>query len=310
VDYTRFSSFLAAAVWSTIVTMSSPALGTDPERVEWSQDWPRVRLVEGLDIIAVTVASYTISANLKPPVRPNWTRPILFDQWARHEFRGRTRRTQKTARDVGDNLYKVVVFGPYIVDVYVVALGVHQSADVAIQMLLINLQSLGIAGVASLGTERWVGRQRPYARDCGPDGVVRSKSGQPLANSCEGRADNQSFSSGHAAATATMAGLTCVHHQHLPLYGGGVADLAPCVLMTAASLYTGMSRLISDRHWASDVVVGWGVGALSGYVLPSLLHYGFGSQRAIGETRVAGMWMVPVPAAYPGGAGLGMVGVF
>jgi hypothetical protein len=304
------SRLLGAALCSVVATITPGAQATDPDRVEWSKDWPRVHLVEGLNIIALTAASYAINAHWKPPVHSNWTRPIWFDSWARDEFRGQTRRGQQTARDVGDYLYKGAVLAPYIVDVYVVALGVHESSDVAIQMLLMNLQSLGITGVASLAAERGMGRSRPYVRDCGPDGVVRGESGQPLMNQCVGRNDNQSFWSGHAAATATMAGLTCAHHQHLPLYGGGIADLAPCLLMTGVSVTVGMSRLVSDRHWASDVLVGWGVGGLSGYVLPSLLHYGFGGRGPVGETRVAGMWMVPVPAAYPDGAGLGVVGVF
>jgi membrane-associated phospholipid phosphatase len=309
---TPFANVLVttAALCLAVTTFTSVARATDPERVEWSQDWPRVRLVEGLNIIALTVASYEIDDTLQSPRHPNWTRPILFDEWARHAFRAQTRPAQATARDVGDYLYKGGVLAPYIVDVYLVALGVHQNFDVAIQMALINLQSLGIAGVVSLGTERWVGRQRPYARDCGPDSVARNASGQPLLNRCGSRYDNQSFYSGHAAAVATMAGLTCAHHQHLPLYGGGVADLAPCVLMTAVATYTGMNRVIADKHWASDVVVGWSVGALSGYVLPSLLHYGFKSGRPVAEAKVAGMRMVPVPEAYAGGAGVGIVGVF
>ncbi len=301
---------VAAGVWSILATITPRAQATDPDRVEWSPDWPRVHLVEGLDIVALTVASYEINAHWKPPVHSNWTRPILFDSWAREEFRGQTRREQQTARDVGDYLYKGAVLAPYIVDAYVVALGVHQSADVAIEMVLMNLQSLGITGVTSLAAERGIGRARPYVRDCGPDGAARSESGRLLMNHCVGRNDNQSFWSGHAAATATMAGLTCVHHQHLPLYGGGVADLVPCLLMSGISIGVGMTRLVSDRHWASDVLVGWSVGALSGYVLPSLLHYGFRSRGPVGETRVAGMRLVPVPEAFPDGAGLGVAGVF
>jgi hypothetical protein len=83
VDCTRVSRFLAAAVWSIAASITPRAFGADPERVEWSQDWPRVRLVEGLDIIALTVASYELNARWQPPVHSNWTRPILFDAWAR-----------------------------------------------------------------------------------------------------------------------------------------------------------------------------------------------------------------------------------
>jgi hypothetical protein len=69
-------------------------------------------------------------------------------------------------------------------------------------------------------------------------------------------------------------------------------------------------RIVYDEHWASDVLVGATVGTLSGYVLPSLLHYGFGGGRAVGELRSGSFWMVPSIVGYPGGAGLGAGGVF
>src|SRR5260370_757190 len=83
-------------------------------------------------------------------------------------------------------------------------------------------------------------------------------------------------------------------------YGGGAADLAPCLGMIGVSLGTGVARIMGDRHWASDVLAGWTVGALSGYVLPSVLHYGFGGGRPIGEMRVGGAHVVPTPLAYAG----------
>jgi hypothetical protein len=54
------------------------------------------------------------------------------------------------------------------------------------QMLLIDLQSLGVTGVVTLGTERAVGRGRPYTQDCGPGGAVRGPSGELLYNHCSG----------------------------------------------------------------------------------------------------------------------------
>lgn len=303
----RIAAVIAA---SLIAVWAGNASAADPNRVEWSPDWPRVRLAEVVDVFALTIASYEISARWPAPTRPNWRGPILFDNAVRNLVRGRTYAAQATASHMADDLYKGGVLAPYIVDVFVVDLSIHQNADVALQMLLINLQSLGLTGVVTLGAEHAVARARPYTQDCGPDGVVRDSEGRPLFNHCGVSGDFQSFYSGHSAATATMAGLTCVHHQHLPLYGGGFADLAPCLLMIADSVATGMGRLISDVHYSSDVLIGWGVGALSGYVLPSLLHYGFGDGRPVGEVQVGSALVVPAPQAYPGGAGLGVVGIF
>ncbi|WP_394851094.1 phosphatase PAP2 family protein [Pendulispora rubella] len=291
-------------------TLAETASASDPDKVEWSRDWPRIRVVEGLNIIAMTVGSAVVNEYWKPATSANSRGGWLFDNAVRDAMRGRTAGAQNWFIDAGDILYKSAVLLPYIIDVYVVALGIHQSADVAIEMTLINLQSLGTTGVVTLSVERGSGRARPYTDQCQPDGTTRDGSGRTLANGCGNDGDFQSFYSGHAAAVATMAGLTCVHHQHLPLYGGGVADLVPCLLMMGAAAGTGVSRVVADRHWSTDVLMGWGVGALSGYVLPSLLHYGFGGGRALGEIRTAGMHMVPVPQVYTGGAGMGFAGVF
>jgi membrane-associated phospholipid phosphatase len=73
---------------------------------------------------------------------------------------------------------------------------------------------------------------------------------------------------------------------------------------------TGMARLMADKHWASDVVLGWSIGTFSGYVLPSILHYGFGHGHAVGAIQVGELSMLPALQVYPRGAGLGMVGTF
>jgi hypothetical protein len=244
-----------------------------------------------------------------PATEPaRWRGGILFDDWVRGGLGGRTLSSQRAAQLWGTYVFYGAVPVVTLVDVAIVTLGVHRSPDVALQMLLIDMQALGMSGVVSLGTEQLVGRERPYGEDCGPDGQTRTSSGVPLYNHCGGPNDNKSFIAGHPAAVATMTGLTCAHHQHLPLYGGGLADLAPCLVMIGASAFTGVSRVVADKHWASDVVLGWSVGALSGYVVPSLLHYGFTSHGPLGAVRSGNLTAVPIPMVYAGGAGLGFVG--
>jgi hypothetical protein len=288
---------------------SQAAHATDPDRVEWSKDWPRFRLAEGLTTLALVGAAVALTFKQGPP-EPNWTGGILFDDWAREKLRSDNYSTQKVWADYSDYSFLWGSIIPTFVDVWIVTLGVHENADVAGQMLLMNLQSFGVSAVLSLGSQRLVGRQRPYIDRCDEEGFTRSATGQKLVNHCGGSEDNQDFYSGHTAAITTSAGLTCVHHQHLPLYGGGVADLAPCVVMLGLSAANGVGRLVSDNHYASDVVLGWAVGLASGYVLPSILHYGFGGGRAVGVIEAKGVVMVPVPQVYPTGAGLGMAGAF
>lgn len=78
--------------------------------------------------------------------------------------------------------------------------------------------------------------------------------------------DNRSFPSGHTATAFMMA--TMLHKEYgnvSPWYSiGGYA----------VATYTGMSRILSNKHWISDVVTGAGIGILSteiGYFLTDLI---------------------------------------
>ncbi|MES1182649.1 MAG: hypothetical protein ABUL60_02480, partial [Myxococcales bacterium] len=68
-------------------------------------------------------------------------------------------------------------------------------------------------------------------------------------------------------------GLVCANHSRLPLWGHPVADASACVLSTTAAVASGVSRIVSDRHYATDVLVGFGTGFGIGYAVPVLLHY-------------------------------------
>jgi hypothetical protein len=302
--------FAAAVVLASTSLVPGTASATDPDHVAWSDDWPRARLWEGIDAVVLTVADAEIEPKVPIQSQAHWRGGILFDDWARNALRGSTSSLQSTASTTSDIIFYASTIGPLVIDNYFVTLSIHQNADVALQMLVINMQALGMSGLVSLVAEHGAGRARPYTDQCDAEGHIHDKFGNLMPNHCGTSNDFRSFFSGHEAAVSTMAGLTCAHHQHLPLYGGGFADLAPCLVMIGAAATTGVLRLVYDEHWASDVLLGAMVGTVSGYVLPSLLHYGFGKGRALGEVRSGSLLMVPTVLGYPGGAGLGTVGVF
>lgn len=297
------TSGLVAVAAAALLSLAAGDARADQERtVQWNEAWPRVRWIELLDTVALSFATGAIHAS-PSPATTDWKGGILFDEPLRKVLSARTRVGQERAALLSDYLYRGMVVTPYIIDNFVTALGVHQNADVALQLTLINMQSLGLSGVVTLGTQHLIARERPYASGClGP-----TKADAIGFNTCGDGDDLMSFYSGHAAAMFTMAGLTCAHHQHLPLYGGGAPDALACALMVGLATTGSVMRLVADRHWASDAIIGSSVGVLSGYLVPVLLHYGIGWNRAAIPTTVQTSFgrVAPIPQVYNGGAGLG-----
>lgn len=143
---------------------------------------------------------------------------------------------------------------------------------------------------------------------------------------CDLRPDGSSknsFPSGHTA--TAFAAATMLHHE----YGG--RSVWYSVGGYAAAVATGISRVLNNRHWISDVVAGAGIGILSmeiGYWLadeifrergrnphyaPSVVPQDAFMPSSIGlscsfripfdETAVPGMLMQPASAVSLGGSG-------
>ena len=56
-----------------------------------------------------------------------------------------------------------------------------------------------------------------------------------------------------------------------------LSDLAACGVLLAATAGTAISRVVADRHYFTDGLMGAAIGFGAGYGLPWLLHYRYGS---------------------------------
>ncbi|MDB4993671.1 MAG: hypothetical protein JWM74_1103 [Myxococcaceae bacterium] len=269
-----------------------------PEPFAWDHAWHKFRWTEGVATVGVIATAYAEDKYLKGPTTPHWTGAILLDNQIRGLLRG-SNHEQRAATMYADTNGVVLSLFPYFDAA--VALGIHRDPEVAVQMFLINAQAQSFTGSVTLFTKWAVGRQRPYARDC-------TSSGTSGTHTCGTTYDNSSFFSGHTVSAFTGAALTCVHHEHLPLYGGGAPDKWACLWALIGASSSAVLRIVSDDHYASDVVVAAGVGFLSGYVIPSWLHYGFGRTRTTKRTRAGDLQMVPTLQPVVGGLGIGLAG--
>jgi membrane-associated phospholipid phosphatase len=195
---------------------------------------------------------------LDPPAHSRWTDRNSFDSGIRRPLRGESRDTRKAGALSSDVLLAgmgaaLVADWWWLREEY----GFLRSIQVDSRWLLANNVATGVAKVGA-------GRQRPYVQPCGRDADYVPACGN-------GRDGNTSFVSGHASNTATIAGLLCARHLNRRDAGG--ADALICGGATAGALATGVLRIVSEDHFATDVIAGWAVGALFGYYLPGRFDY-------------------------------------
>jgi hypothetical protein len=119
-------------------------------------------------------------------------------------------------------------------------------------------ESIGLSVFVTQVIKLAAGRDRPYTEEC---------DGSPPDDAKCGKDDRHlSFYSGHASLAAAGAGLTCSYAIKREAWGTSrTAKAAPCALGAAAALTTGALRIASDKHWGSDVLMGFAVGAVIGY---------------------------------------------
>jgi membrane-associated phospholipid phosphatase len=259
---------LSVALSSTWVKAADvdPAVDQPPveKKVKWDPAWPRFRPVEAV-VTGAMLLPIAGALFLYPNPDDNIHGGFLFDDAVRDALVVDSRSGRDKAATFSNLPYFGLLAFPLLVDTALVTWGIHRANDVALEMLGMDLEAYAITGAVSLTFQK-MGRVRPSEKGCAEDPEYSSKCGNPTAL-------NQSFLSGHTSVAFTGAGLTCAHHKNLPLYGGGAPDIAICVLGLAAASTTGVLRIMSDNHYSTDVLLGVGVGLLSGYALPEWLHY-------------------------------------
>ena len=116
-------------------------------------------------------------------------------------------------------------------------------------------EAIMLSGIVTGGIKGFAGRARPFASP-GEPGDFRILSGTHDAA-------RQSFPSGHA--TSTFAFASAIERE-LRVSHPRTASWAGPALYAAAAL-TGLARMHADKHWASDIVMGAGIGIVSGRVI-------------------------------------------
>lgn len=230
----------------------------------WRSSWGEVSAPEYFTMIAASGVAFV--SHFTPAAKAHWGGNALDDA-VRGVLRLKSSDARAAIRTAGDVAFFGLMAYPIVVDGLIAAL--PRDPKVSGQTIAIDVESLAVAALMSNVLEGALGRERPFVRACrahAPD----------LGEDCDTTESelSQSMPSGHTLLAFAGAGLICAHHMNLPLYGGGAPDIVACSVGLAGATFSGLARLMADRHYFTDVVAGAALGLAAGLGLPYLLHYG------------------------------------
>ena len=273
------------------------AVGKDGTAAGGDWSWRRAGTAEEVVLPLAIAGTIWFEREYGKPAKANWTARNGFDESVRDVLRLKSESARSATHIAGDTLMWLMIAAP-VVDSFA-TLGVRDSRwDALWQTSMINVESFAFTSVVSSLTQNLIRREKPYVRNC-------------RAGKCEDDQfdeNNRSMASGHVAFAFTGAGLVCNHHQYQYLYGDKAADDAVCAASIGVAALDGVLRVMADRHYATDVIVGTAIGWFSGFVLPRLLHYSRpaepSGQKAEGNDRSVLKETSIRPMVISGGAGL------
>jgi len=265
-------SFVSRSSWHACILLGALAAllpartARADDGVTWNEDWSRVAPVEYVATAAFAGGILATQLAMPEPSSASWEGPVLADSDVRLGLRAGSPGGRHAAATGSDVLVAALVAWP-LVDTGIAWVG-YGEPEVAAQMLAMNAQAFALTFLVTELTKRGFRRERPFGNGC--------DSGAESPEDCSSSNRYESFISGHTSTAFTGAGLVCAHHGRVPLYGGRAADGTACGAAIAMATTVGALRIAADRHYLSDVLAGATLGLLSGYLLPSWLHYDIG----------------------------------
>ncbi|HYP77120.1 MAG TPA: phosphatase PAP2 family protein [Polyangiaceae bacterium] len=251
-------------VWAPQASAQAADFGWDPR-------WPKFSPGEYVLTGVTGAAALVLYFGVHDAQTPRGTGGVLFDGYIREAWRLRAPADRDLARTISDWTALSAMGWAIAVDSLTVPVA-RGSAELSGQMLLMDAEAFSVSTLITTILFKSFARARPSYVEC--------ESNHEFDPLCRLHA-TASFPSGHTNTAFTAAGLSCAHHLHVPLYGSPAADALACAGTLALATATGTLRILGDRHYLTDVLVGAMIGFGVGYGMPVLLHYGRAKDDAV-----------------------------
>jgi membrane-associated phospholipid phosphatase len=297
------SKWLALPLACSVALLSErvQADDTDPASL-WDPAWPRVTVVE-VGVSAAVAGGGFLGAAAVPAKTPTWTHGVLFDDSARDALRASSGAGQSTASGISDAMLIALLAAP-VASAGAVC-GLRHDCSTSLQLIVIDAQAYAL-------TEATVGLMKVTLRRERPDAAADGCETRPTDADCAKRVKKNSFPSDHAASSFVAASLMCTEHLHLGI-AGSPYDATICATSLAAATTVSVLRVVADRHYASDIIAGLMIGAMYGWLMPTILHFHGGEREGTATLQPAPnrLRLVAVrPVATPTEISLGATFVF
>jgi membrane-associated phospholipid phosphatase len=264
------------------------------QEVAWQPQWSAVHWAEYPLVVAAITLPFWGGLLVPPQDEARVRGGILIDEPIRDVLYLESVQGREDADLISDIIWPIVK-NYSLIDLWFVVPVLHEEPALAWKMTWIHAEAMGIAAVLTWPIGRFTGRERPIGADCDRD--------SSYSTDCEIDNRYRSFFSGHVATAVAGAGLTCVHHQNLPIYGDGWANHIPCIASIGGAAAVGVLRIMADKHYFSDVLIGAVVGFGAGYLWPSLVRYRGDAEESGNGTRAT-----IVPWGDPTSIGVSVIG--
>lgn len=252
-----------------------------------------------------TFVCATAHAEPNHAVGARWRGGVLVDSSVRSALRAETKEQRSFANDESNALLYSMVALPTVN----AAMNAPSISDAA-SLMLVNAETFGVTFALVSLIKAVTKRERPYASAAG---LSTQCVENPTTAECKNDR-NASFFSGHSATAFAGAGLVCMQQMQ---FGARFGSVGCGAAMTIAGA-TALLRIIADKHYATDTLVGALVGIGTGMLLPYVMHFApwapLPVARDLQDARVAtpdaraGTQIAPW--GTPGGGGMALSFVF